>query len=126
MPQHLPEQEEHMDVFSLVRMEGFWPGFGSGVLALVGLGFVVYRLNIWIGNILRAGKPQRVVHFTDRTPGQVFGTSLGNTLKLSGLLVVILAVVFGLSGLAPSADCRAVGIAGGGLFLAGMVLSGLS
>jgi hypothetical protein len=66
---------------------GFLSGVVIGALGLALVAFVVFRVQVWWGEVKAPFRPQTVTHKTDKTPAQVVGSSCSTFLL--GLLVFV-------------------------------------
>jgi hypothetical protein len=107
----------------VLGMGEYGAGFLTGVLVAGFIGFLLFRFNVWMKNANAAFQPQRIMQMSSRTPAQVLGSSVGNALKISGVLVVALTLLFLLAGLAWPGDAAVTGAFGVVLLLLGGVMS---
>ena len=66
---------------------GFFTGVLIGALGLALVALVVFRVQVWWGEVKAPFRPQTVTHKTDKTPAQVVGSSCSTFLL--GLLVFV-------------------------------------
>jgi hypothetical protein len=104
---------------SLFGVGDYGAGFLSGLVVASIIGFVVYRLNIWMRNANAAYQPQRLVQMTARTPSEVVGASSAAMMKITGVLVIALTLALLVSGLADPQDAALTGGLGVVLLLIG-------
>lgn len=107
----------------VLGMGEYGAGFLMGLVVSGLIGFLLFRVNIWMRQASAAFQPQRIMQMTSRTPAQVLGSSIGNTFRISGVLVVLLTLVFLLTGLAWPGDAAVTGAFGILLLLVGGVMA---
>jgi hypothetical protein len=78
---------------------GFFTGVLIGALGLALVALVVFRVQVWWGEVKAPFRPQTVTHKTDKTPAQVVGGSCSSLVR--GLLVFAFVICVAIEILRP-------------------------
>ena len=69
---------------------------GAGIFG--GIGFLIFRFQVWAEGAGKFFKPQSVVLKTDKSPAHVFGNTLKAYVMIAGVVIVAVMVAFWYSG----------------------------
>ena len=72
---------------------GFFTGVLIGALGLALVALVVFRVQVWWGNVKAPFRPQTVTHKTDKTPAQVVGGSCRTFVQSVLVFAFVICVV---------------------------------
>jgi len=72
----------------------FGVGFTSGFVTTLIVGFLLFRLSVWIKSITAFFKPQVVITTTQKSPFGVLMQAVGQTILFTAITLLVLSVIY--------------------------------